>query len=48
MPFHEKALNAFEMTHRESACEIPPANPGHLDVLGEVVPQPEPARKIRR
>jgi hypothetical protein len=34
MPFTQKTLNAFEMTGRMAACEIPAAKPEHRAFIG--------------
>src|SRR5579862_7986950 len=34
MPFSIKTLNAFEMTHRTAACEIPAKRSGHRAFVG--------------
>ena len=41
MPFSPKTLNAFEMTRREAASEIPAKRPGHRAFVGIYPPLPE-------
>ena len=41
MAFTLKTLNAFEMTHREAACEIEATRPGHRAFVGVYPPLPE-------
>lgn len=38
MPFNQKTLNAFEMTHREAACEIPATLPNHRSFVAVYPP----------
>lgn len=44
MPFPLKTLNAFEMTGRIAACEIPATHPGHRAFVG--VYQPDLAHSL--
>jgi hypothetical protein len=46
MPFTQKTLNAFEMTCRMSACEVPAKYKGHRAFVG--IYPPEPERQIRQ
>lgn len=41
MPFNQKTLNAFEMTNREAACEIPATMPGHRAFVSVYPPMPD-------
>ena len=41
MPFQPKTLNAFDMTHREAACEIPATKPNHRAFVAVYPPWPE-------
>ena len=41
MAFSLKTLNAFEMTHRDAACEIPAKRAGHRAFVGIYPPLPE-------
>ena len=41
MPFSLKTLNAFEMTRRDAACEIPAMRSGHRAFVGIYPPLPE-------
>jgi hypothetical protein len=46
MPFSVKTLNAFEMTGRMAACEIPATRSGHRAFVG--IYPPDPTRGILR
>jgi hypothetical protein len=49
MPFSVKTLNAFEMTGRMAACEIPAARSQHRAFVGVYPPEPKrPQWKIKR
>ena len=41
MSFNLKTLNAFEMTRRDAACEIPAKRVGHRAFVGIYPPMPE-------
>jgi len=41
MPFSMKTINAFEMTRRMSACEIPAKHKGHRAFVGIYPPDTE-------
>jgi hypothetical protein len=41
MGFDQKTLNAFEMSHRMAACEIPATRSGHRAFVGIYPPLPE-------
>jgi hypothetical protein len=41
MPFSLRTLNAFEMTHRLSCCEIPPIRSEHRAFVGVYPPNPD-------
>jgi hypothetical protein len=41
MAFTQKTLNAFEMTHRDAACEIKASRSGHRAFVGVYPPLPE-------